>query len=165
VEESRVLLQGDDKTTRLRELHDQLVILRGATLNGIILSTLCFFGFCASFRGESASRSGSARNWGTFGLTHAAAVALILYGGYAIYHHFNELQCDHVFRDPPLAEALMVLMGIGGLLAKARKDSRMKYANYSWLSLALTIMAYGAWWWTEVIYNQGVIHTYPTLLG
>jgi hypothetical protein len=166
LEEGKVLLQGDDKTTRLRELHDQLVILRGATLNGIILSTLCLFGFCASFRSGSArNRSGSLRNWRTFGVTHAAPVALILYGGFAIRHHFSELGGDHVFRDPPLAEVLMVLMGIGGLLAKAGEDSRLKYATGWGLSLALTIIAYGAWWWTEVIYNQGVIHSYPTLLS
>lgn len=157
LEEGKLLLQGDEKTSRLRELHDQIVILRGATLNGMVLSTLCFFGFCVSFR------SGS-RNWRNFGLTHAAAVALMLYGGYSVYSHFHNLGSEpDSFRDPPLAEALMILVGMAGLLAKARVDSRWKYARGCGLSFALTIMAYGAWWWTEVMYNQGVIHAYPTL--
>jgi hypothetical protein len=158
LEEGKLLLQGDDRTTRLRELHDQTVILRGATFNGMMLSTLCFFGFCASFR------RGSSRDWRNFGSTRAAAVALTLYGGYALYGHFQKLNGDpDAFRDPPLAEMVMVLLGIAGLLVKARVDSRWKYAHGCMLSFALTILAYGAWWWTEVMYNQGVIHTYPTL--
>jgi hypothetical protein len=156
LEESKLLLQGDDKTTRLRELHDQSMILRGAALNGLVLSTLCFFGFCASFQGGF-------HNWRRFGSTYAA-FALILYGGYRLYTHFQHFQGDQdYFRDPPLAEAIIVLVGIAGLLAKAREESRWKYAHGCGLSLALTIVAYGAWWWTEVMYNQGVIHAYPTL--
>jgi len=157
LEESKLLLQGDDKTTRLRELHDQSVILRGATLNGMVLSSLCFFGFCASFRPGSQS-------WRNFGWTHAAAVALVLYGGYTLFSHFHNFSGDpDSFRDPPLAEGLMVLVGIAGLLARASADSRWKYAHGCGLSFALTMVAYGAWWWTEVMYNQGVIHAFPTL--
>jgi hypothetical protein len=151
------LLQGDDKTTRLRELHDQSVILRGATLNGMVLSALCFFGFCASFRRGP-------DNWRNFGSTRAAAVALTLYGLYCVYRHFQGMGGDpDSFRDPPLVEGLMVLVGIAGLLARSQVESRWKYAHACGLSLALAIMAYRAWWWTEVMYNQGVIHAYPTL--
>jgi hypothetical protein len=157
LEEGKLLLQGDEKTSRFRELHDQIVILRGATLNGMVLSTLCFFGFCASFRRAS-------RNWLSFGSAHAAAAAVLLYGAYSLYRHFRNLSGDpDSFRDPPLAEATMVLVGIAGLLARARVDSRWKYARGCGFSFAFTIVAYGAWWWTEVMYNQGVIHAYPTL--
>jgi hypothetical protein len=130
----------------------------GATLNGMVLSALCFFGFCASFH------RGSSRDWRSFGSARAAAVALILYGGYSVYRHFQKLSGDpDSFRDPPLAEMVMVLVGITGLLAKARADSRWKHAHGCALSFALTLVAYGAWWWAEVMYNQGVIHSYPTL--
>jgi hypothetical protein len=157
LEESKLLLQGDDKTTRLRELHDQIVILRGATLNGMMLSTLCLFGFCASHRRGF-------RNWLKFGSTHAPAVALSLYGAFALLWHFWLIRHDlDAFRDPPLAEGLMTMVGIAGLLATATPESSAKYARGCGVSFALTLVAYGAWWWTEVMYNQGVIHAYPTL--
>ena len=94
----------------------------------------------------------------------AAATALVFYGGYCVYHHFQSFSGDpDSFRDPPLAEMVMILVGISGLFAMAQMDSRWKYAQGVALSLALTIVAYGAWWWTEIMYNQGVIHSYPTL--
>jgi hypothetical protein len=157
LQESRLLLQGDDKTSRFRALHDQNVILRGAVLNGLTLSTLCLFGFCASF-------TVGVRPWKRFVLSRAIAISLAIYGAYAVWMHFHVFVKDpDSFRDPPLAEGLMVLLGIGGFFAKARVESRSKYGNGFWLAGALTIVAYGAWWWTEVMYNQGILHTYPTL--
>jgi hypothetical protein len=157
LEEAKLLLQGDDKTTRLRELHDQIVILRGATLNGMMLSTLCLFGFCASYRR-------GLRGWLKFGSTHAPAVALSLYGAFTLFWLFWLIRHDpDAFRDPPLAEGLMAMVGIAGLLATSPPESRVKYAHGCGVSFALTLVAYGAWWWTEVMHNQGVIHAYPTL--
>jgi hypothetical protein len=151
-QENRLLLQGDDRTTRFREMHDQDVILRGATLNGLTLAVLCLFGLCASFRS-------GARPWGRFVATHAPAAILILYGAYKMIVHFQGFRDDpDPFRDPPLAEAVIFLLGVGGLPARASEASRWKYAHGCWLSLTLAIVAYGAWWWTEVMYNQGVLH-------
>ncbi len=50
LQESKLLLQGEDKLGRLREFHDQIEILRGATLNGGILFMLSWFGLCALYR-------------------------------------------------------------------------------------------------------------------
>ena len=151
-QENKLLLQGDEKTTRFRELHDQDVILRGAALNGLILAVLCLFGFFASFR--IGSRHGM-----RFVATHLPAAVLILYGVYKIVIHFQGLSSDpDPFHDPPLAEAVILLLGLGGLPARAPEASRWKYGHGCWLSLTLAIVAYGAWWWTEVMYNQGVLH-------
>jgi hypothetical protein len=159
LEEGKLLLQGDEKTTRLRELHDQIMILRGATLNFMILSTLCLFGFCASFR----SQLGNWRSF-VFLLTQAPTITLIGYGAYALYVHFQQFGHDpDFFRDPPLAEGLMILVGIAGLLVGARSEGRWKYARGCALAFALMLVAYGSWWWTEVMYNQGIIHAFPTL--
>jgi len=126
LEEGKLLLQGDERTSRLRELHDQAVILRGATLNGMMLSALCIFGFCASFRRESQTKL-------SFLSTQAAAIALILYGGYSLSSHFHGLAGDpDPFRDPPLAETMMVLAGIAGLLAGLR-----------WTAVGNTLVAVG----------------------
>jgi hypothetical protein len=178
LQEGKVLLQGEDKTPRLRELHGQIVILRGAALNGIVLSSLFLFGFCGSFRRrsedarqaamaaqvggtamtDSIARASDSRWWKT-GLTYAAAVALIAYGGYCSWNHFQR----EAYHDPPLAEGVMILLGIAGLLARAPVESRWRYARGCGLSSALTLVAYGAWWWTEVIYSQIVIHLYSSM--
>jgi len=151
-QENKLLLQGDDRTTRFRELHDQDVILRGATLNGLTLAVLCLFGFFASFRNGP-------RQWSKSLATHVPAAALILYGAYKIRSHLQGFIIDpDPFRDPPLAELVIFLLGLGGLPAKAPEASQWKYFHGCWLSLTLTVVAYGAWWWTEVVYYQGVLH-------
>lgn len=30
------------------------------------------------------------------------------------------------------------------------------------MAAVLTLIGYGSWWWTEVLYNQQVIHSSPT---
>jgi hypothetical protein len=137
LEEGRLLLQGDDKTTRLRELHDQIVILRGATLNGMMLTTLCLLGLCASYRHGSS-------HWLSFGSTYVPAIALLVYGVFTLVLHFQHFRSDpDLYRDPPLAEGLMVIMGLAGLAATAPPESRLKYAHGCGVSFALTIVAYG----------------------
>ena len=123
LEEGKLLLQGDEKTTRLRELHDQIVILRGATLNGMLLSTLCLFGYFISF--ESGPRT-----WRSLLTTRSAAVALTAYGVCRFALHLYELRHDpDSYRDPPLAEGVMILVGIAGALGKATAESRRKFIH------------------------------------
>jgi hypothetical protein len=153
LQEGKLLLQGEDRTARLHELHSQIVILRGATLNGMVLFTLCLFGFCASFRRQP---------WRWRELrTYAIPVALVVYGGYCIWLHFHRLQAgnSHAYHDPPLAEGVIVFLGMAGLLARAQVESRWRHFLGCGLSLALTLIAYGAWWGTEVLYNQIIIHS------
>ena len=50
LQEGKLLLVSEEKLGRLHELHDQIEILRGATLNGAILFTLSWFGLCALYR-------------------------------------------------------------------------------------------------------------------
>ena len=42
--------KGGDYTVRLRQLHDQVMVLRGAAFNGVIAFSLCLFGLGAKFR-------------------------------------------------------------------------------------------------------------------
>src|SRR5882672_6483651 len=49
-QEAAVLLQGTDATERLRQFHDQIMVLRGATFDGMLAFSLCLFWWCARFR-------------------------------------------------------------------------------------------------------------------
>lgn len=58
LQEAKLLLQGEERVGRLRELHDQIEILRGATLNGVIFFSLSWFGLCALYRARLGNAEG-----------------------------------------------------------------------------------------------------------
>lgn len=176
LQESKLLLQGEDKLGRLREFHDQIEILRGATLNGGILFMLSWFGLCALYRARlPAGKPGIARLWASY----APAVACLLIGLWELSQHFAHLveprahrlaagaiasivNPYEIHRDPPLAEILLVLLGVGGLCLRLTHDNPRLFRNVCLMAGVLTLIAYGSWWWTEVLYDQQVIHSFPT---
>lgn len=50
LQESALLLRGEDKVDRLKQYYDQISILRGAAFNGVMLFGVCAFGICARVR-------------------------------------------------------------------------------------------------------------------
>src|ERR1035438_2020906 len=198
LQESKMLLEGEEKLGRLREFHDQIEILRGATLNGAILFTLSWFGLCALYRagidnaesdGKILSgklRAGKLKIPLKFA-TYVPAVACLLLGLWEMTQHFahqHELSGTvsvanpaigksaptpnpyEGHRDPPLAEAVMVLLGVGGLCLRISlaDDSPRLFRNICLIAAVLTLIGYGSWWWTEVLYDQQVIHSFPTYI-
>jgi hypothetical protein len=63
------------------------------------------------------------------------------------------------YSDPPLAEAVLVLLGVGGLCLRLADDSPRLFRNVCLMAAVLTLIGYGSWWWTEVLYDQQVIHS------
>jgi hypothetical protein len=61
--------------------------------------------------------------------------------------------------DPPLAESLIILLGLGGLLVPFADDNPRLFRNVGLMAGVLTLVAYGSWWWPEVLYDQQVIHS------
>jgi hypothetical protein len=168
-QEGKLLLAGEEKNARLKEFHDQIVVLRGAAMNGLILLSLCIFGLCAELR-----RGLTWRQWPT-PLTYLPAGASVVYGFLSMWQHFysaakvanvsNIVKATSVspYSDPPLAELVLLLVGIVGLLADSHEASSRFYRNACWLALIFSVISYGGWWWTEVIYDQQVIHSFHTL--
>jgi 4-amino-4-deoxy-L-arabinose transferase-like glycosyltransferase len=156
-----------------REFHDQIEILRGATLNGAILFTLSWFGLCALYR--SRLPAGKLRILLKCA-SYAPAVGCVLLGLWQMNQHFAHLHEParamagaastpnpyEGHRDPPLAEAVMVLLGVGGLCLRLTDDNPRLFRNVCLMAGVLTLIAYGSWWWTEVLYYQPVIHSFPT---
>jgi hypothetical protein len=50
LQEADLLLKGQDATERLRQLHDQIMVLRGAAFNAIVGFWLCLFVVCVCAR-------------------------------------------------------------------------------------------------------------------
>ena len=65
------------------------------------------------------------------------------------------------FRDPPFS--LLVLLGFGGLCLRLTDDNPRLFRNVCLTAGVLTLIAYGSWWWTEVLYDEHVIHSFPVL--
>ena len=114
LQESKMLLTGEDKTGRLRQFHEQIEILRSATLNGGVLFLLFLFGWCAVSRRELSSKS--ARFW----LTYLPTTIVLVVGALLFWLHFHRLDGPLLesHRDPPLAETVLVLLGVGGFLVR-----------------------------------------------
>lgn len=171
LQEGRLLLAGEEKLARLHEFHDQIEILRGGTLNGAILFTLSCFGLCALYRARLLP--GKLRILLVCG-SYVPATVCMLVGVWQMHQHFSRVYQPapiplidtpnpyELHRDPPLAEAVMILLGVGGLCLRLKDDNPRLFRNVCLIAAILTLIGYGSWWWTEVLYYQQVIHSAQT---
>lgn len=155
LQESALLLQGEDKVDRLKQYFDQINILRGATLNGMILFVLCVFGGCGTLRFRWSER----RFLKT--LTYLPAGMVVAFGVYSLIEHHIIHPDMSIYGDPPLAETVLILLGLGGLFVVARSKEACSYIRIGVVAAVLTVVCFEAWWWTEVMYDIQVIHSHP----
>jgi hypothetical protein len=179
LEENNLLLKGEDDTLRLRQLHDQIMVLRGATFNGLIAFALCLFAWGVRARREK-SRT---LHWV---LAIVPAIFLLL-SALALYHH---LFVEDDFANPPYLEFSLFVIGGGGALllwrskpfsygadksgASSGHAARGHAAqeqdcilNWKWGLLSaifavLFVAGVLGWWATEVLYAEQVIYSYDS---
>jgi hypothetical protein len=156
--EAAVLLLGTDANERLRQYHDQIVVLRGAAFNGIIIFTLCFFWWSAQ---------------SLPGLGWAVSFFYGLLGLIAISHHFAVTPIS----SPPYMEFTLFTLTAAGwyvLVTRSKgkrgRDKRglrnsRKPLPFGYLVLAafITVAASLGWWATQVLYDQQIIYSYQVL--
>jgi hypothetical protein len=147
VQEGALFLAGLDKTDRLRCLRQQIVVLRGAAFDGVLVTLLCLFGTCAKYR-----------PWGrvvaallALGLSVWALVA-------TIDHLVKHLSGKHdLLGEPPLMEGILLAIGVAGL-SIAWKGAKRCYGCGFMFSALLTVLAFSGWWYTEIVYSRAVIY-------
>jgi|HubBroStandDraft_1064217.scaffolds.fasta_scaffold10431_7 hypothetical protein len=181
LQENALMEKGGDYTVRLRQLHDQVMVLRGAAFNGVIGFSLCLFGLGAKFRRD---HPGSWLRW----VFLLVPILYLIVGVIAVSHHFLE----RVPSDPPYMEfTLLLLAGAGAWLLwrspalraanpghqshdpKENVGAKKPGAKPSWLeerwpplvvvSAILTAAAILGWWSTEVLYAEQVVYSYDSL--
>jgi hypothetical protein len=149
VQEAAVLLKGTDATERLRQFHDQIIVLRGAAFNGLVAFSLCFFWLCARFQSR---------------LRWAVPSVYLVPGAIASANHLR----NHLSGPPYLEFALLALAAAGWYVlwqpASKENGERRKPAMpngrgnvraYLLLSAFLTVTAFLGWWATQVLYDPG----------
>jgi hypothetical protein len=161
LEEAAVLLKGDDATQRVRQLHDQIMVLRGAAFNALVTCSLCLFVWGVSAR---RAKSKSVLGW----LITCSPIVFILVALLALKHHF----LVRYPTQPPFMEFTLLLIGATGGLLLWRPLSNDgpnepqlpagRWAALTFLSAVLTVAAVLGWWGTEVIYAQEVIYHYDS---
>lgn len=172
MQENALMEKGGDYTVRLRQLHDQVMVLRGAAFNGVIGFSLCLFALGAALRRE---KPGS---W--VSLTIVPVPALVFAVALkATLNHFAE----HIPSDPPYMEFTLFLLALAGAWLVWKRPStrtpdqeadsgsetgtKCSWRKEHWaglvvLSAILTAAAILGWWSTELLYGQQVIYSYDS---
>jgi hypothetical protein len=188
LQEGTLLLQGADKVARLKEYYDQIAVLRGAAFNGFLLFALSAFGLLGSWR----LRWATSKRWGSF-LLLLPACLVVLFALESTWHHWSHIvekveaahttesatddspragtESSHstvetlgrLYVDPPLAEFVVLLIGIAGIVVTLRAEQATPYLRICTVAAVLTLISFGGWWWTEVMYDREVIHSQPIL--
>jgi hypothetical protein len=153
-EEQAILKDGTDKIERLNRLHEQVIVLRAAVLNGLILVVLTWYAFFSRGYKEPLRKILSdSRTLADTITTVAMAIALLWVG--AQFGSFDYIQ--NRADDPPIMEGLLVLLGLVGFWTFLKGVLVRCSLQVLLLSAFITLLAYGGWWWTEFLYSREVI--------
>ncbi len=179
LEETSLLLMGEDKTSQLRHLHQQLLVLQGVGFDGLITWVLCLLAW-------NAGRD----SWGRW--RRALPVGLFLYFLFyaLLWNHLDIRELSsarHLFQrwvpdNPPFMEFSGLVLALAGYYLASRKanpavhgsqpaheaDSdpppgaaeRQSYLSGLIVASLLTGVAYSGWFWTEILYDRMVIYSF-----
>lgn len=142
LQEGALLLNGDDKTLRLHQLRDQIIVLCGTAFNGFMAFWLSLFGVCTRY----------ARTWGWI-----AAFGLFAAGILSLAAHWRS-----ALAEAPLMEFTLFALACVGVFI-LRKNVTRDYRPVALISLLATLLAYWSWQATQVLYNDRVIYSFYAL--
>ena len=151
VQESTLWLTAGENVDRLRDLHQQIVVLRGAAFDGFVVTLLCLFGACA--------RLGL---WGRISLL-AVVFGLFAWVVDATADHLHD-HLHNLAADPPLMEVVLAAIAVAGFFIawKGVPQGRSYFCAFMFCAL-LTGIAFSGWWYTEIVYSKNVIQFYYSL--
>lgn len=155
-QESAVLNEGSDKTERIRQLHERIVVLRGAVFSGFILVLIFLFAFFAKVDGlpRSPVRTG------------VGVLLPVLFALFAVVNGLHDIRNRNIF-DLPVLEGLLGTISVFGacLVIRGIKSAAFRRKRLLLAVLFFAALAYGGWMSSEILYDQQVISTYAVLRG
>jgi hypothetical protein len=153
-EEDAVLSQTPMDMERLKQLHERIVVLRGAVFSGFVLLLIFVFAHLAPVRGQSTSW---ARPFG-------GAVLAVTFMAFALFNGGRDLVSHNVFDIPVLESVLIVFIFFGLAVVRKGVDSEIfRMKRWVLLTLFFTGLAYGGWMWSEIIYDQQVMSSFAVM--
>jgi hypothetical protein len=155
-EETTVLNQNSDTTEQLRQLHERIVVLRGAVFSGFIVLLICLFAYFARVYGQPLHWMRSV----------CGSLLALSFGVFAMFNGINDLNPPHIF-DIPVLETLLLVNIIFGFLLVFRgvKTQLFRTKRCVLIAIFFTGLTYGGWMWSEIIYDQQVISSFAVLQG
>jgi hypothetical protein len=162
IQEGALLSMGSDANERLRQFHDQIMVLRGATFDGLLAFSLCLFWWYTRFQ--------RFQPW----LRFAVPTSYLSWGLIALRNHVHARAPS----DPPYMEFTLLVLGLAGWYilwphtpkgkgvqgeSGTQNERGRLRVGYLVLSLFLTATAFLGWWTTQVLYDQQVIYSYKAL--
>lgn len=153
--ENKILSDLSEKNDSFRQLHERIVVLRGAVINGSLLFILCFFRAMARRDDEQFQGRVINRVWITTVLGVSLAVLSTLL---SLRNAYEDLATPDIF-DVPILEGLFGSVGVFGAywVIKGVPDRPFLNWRFVFVTIFLTLVAYGGWIWSEVIYDQQII--------
>jgi hypothetical protein len=155
LEESAVLSQGSDKTEQLRQLHERIVVLRGAVFSGFALFFVCLCAYFARASGDIKA------HWMRTGCGILLALGFTVF---ALLNGYRDLKNGNIF-DIPVLESLLAVITIFGvfLVCRGLQNRQFQRKLYLLVGLFFLGLAYGGWMWSEIIYDQEVMSAFAVL--
>jgi hypothetical protein len=160
-QEATLLDEGDKVPDRMSHIYQQLIVLRGAVLDGIVLSMLLLL--CVV-----------QKKWKKRGVMIACGI-LMVWALAALWSHLSEFGLWHylytrdtsgvdfwgyLVRPPALELCFMVMVALSGKALLKNGTPRHKFGVGFIVSFAMTLLAYFGWWWTEIVYDELVLNLY-----
>ncbi|HEV2198795.1 MAG TPA: hypothetical protein VGR73_03170 [Bryobacteraceae bacterium] len=168
-QESTLLMKSEDATERLRQLRDQISVLRGAAFNGFLSFSFCLFGWRAIHPRNPRWMRARGPAISPFLVVPAAYLAV---ASVALWHHF----LSRSLAEPPFMEFTLFVLGFAGVgvlwkatpghgaheahAKPAPPKPRGVHGGLILVSILVTATAFLGWWMTEVLYDQQVIYSY-----
>lgn len=153
--ESRALGEGTNRDELFRQLHERMVVLRGAIFSGLILFFICLFGCIAPERGQPL-------NWWrtSLGIVLASSFTILF-----IYNGLEDLGTPNIF-DIPVLEAVLGAVSAFGAFLAFRGVKKRPYLRVQFLIVIIfgVALSYGGWMWSVILYDQQVITSSAVLL-
>jgi hypothetical protein len=153
-QESKVLDQPTEKTERLRQLHERIVVLHGSVFSLFILMLICLLTRFARVHGEPL-------------LSLRTAIGILVAFFFIVFAGCNgaqDLKGKNIF-DIPILESLLLVISLFGLylVIKGVRTALFRPRRYVLIVLFFTFLTYGGWMWSEILYDQQIITTFAVL--
>lgn len=155
-QESAILNKGTDRTERLRQLHERIVVLRGAVFSGFILVLMFLFAFFAKVDGLPRSTARTA----------VGVLLQLVFAAFAVFNGIHDVRNRDIF-DLPVLEGLLGTISVFGayLVFRGTKSAVFRKKRLLLAVLFFAALAYGGWMSSEILYDQLVISSYAVLRG